>query len=64
MTERTEVHDPLDRPATPAIPLLDALLCAECDTIVQAPAAACPACTSSSLAPLTRWVPARVDRGS
>jgi hypothetical protein len=54
-----KASEPLDRPTTPAIPLLEALLCAECDAIVQSPAPACPSCLSTVLQPLTTWVPAK-----
>ena len=48
----------LDRiPAS--IPLTDALICVDCDTILQAPATACPRCTNKELMSLAVWLDGR-----
>ena len=53
-----EVQEPamnLDRiPAS--IPLTDALICVDCDTILEAPATACPCCTNKELMSLAVWL--------
>ena len=48
----------LDRiPAS--IPLTDALICTDCDTILEAPATTCPRCTNKQFISLAVWLDGR-----
>lgn len=40
----------------PFIPLVDALICVECNTVVEAPSNVCPRCASGPLASLQVWL--------